>query len=140
MYNAACKCDAYCDGILVLFCVSAMLNVAFVWSCVNLLVCLCYAVLVWVFVHATALWGIVQCNWVIVQGCISDMVHSGCTGQLEIIRHQQLSDTLGLYDIFLHTGESHQFRRRKGHPSKSQNMKKETSKRSRNWHANLKQR
>ena len=48
----------------------------------------------------------------------------GHTGHQAIIGHQQLSDTVGLYGVFLHTPESRQFRRGKGHRSKSQNTKK----------------
>ena len=36
------------------------------------------------------------------------------TGQQAIIRHQQLSDTVGLYGVFLHTRESRQFHRGRG--------------------------
>ena len=45
------------------------------------------------------------------------------TGHQAIIGHQQLSDAVGLYGVFVHTRESRQFRRGKGHRSKSQNMK-----------------
>ena len=62
------------------------------------------------------------------------------TGHLAVIGHQQLSDAVELYGVFLHTLELRQFRWGKGHRSKSQNTKKWTSRRSRNWHAYLKQR
>ena len=62
------------------------------------------------------------------------------TGQQAIIKHQQLSDTVVLYGVFLHTRESRQFRRGKGYRSKSQNTKKETSRWPINSHAYLKQR
>ena len=45
------------------------------------------------------------------------------TGHQALIGHQQLSDTVGLYGVFLHTREPRQFRRGKGHRSKSQNTK-----------------
>ena len=46
------------------------------------------------------------------------------TGHQALIGHQQLSDAVGLYGVFLHTRESRQFRWGKGHCSKSQNTKK----------------
>ena len=46
------------------------------------------------------------------------------TGHQAIIGHQQLSDTIGLYGVFLYRRESRQFRWGKGHRSKSQNTKK----------------
>ena len=51
-------------------------------------------------------------------------VGSDTTGHKAIIGRQQLSDTVGLYGVFLHTRESRQFRRGKGHRSKYQNTKK----------------
>ena len=55
---------------------------------------------------------------------IFEVIQNYCTGHQAIIGHQQLSDTVGLYGVFLHTPESRQFRRGKGHRSKSQNTKK----------------
>ena len=46
------------------------------------------------------------------------------TGHQALIGHQQLSDAVGLYGVFLHTRESRQFRWGMGHRSKSQNTKK----------------
>ena len=46
------------------------------------------------------------------------------TGHQAVIGHQQLSDAVELYCVFLHTRESRQFRWGKGHPSKSQITKK----------------
>ena len=46
------------------------------------------------------------------------------TGHQAVIGHQQLSDAVELYGVFLHKRESRQFRWGKGHPSKSQYTKK----------------
>ena len=46
------------------------------------------------------------------------------TGHQAVIGHQQLSDAVELYSVFLHTRESRHFRWGKGRPSKSQNTKK----------------
>ena len=52
------------------------------------------------------------------------ILYLSSTGHQAIIGHQQLSDTVGLYGVFLHTRESRQFRRGKGYRSKSQNTTK----------------
>ena len=41
-------------------------------------------------------------------------LHRFNTGHQAVIRHQQLSDTVGLYGVFLHTRKSRQFRRGRG--------------------------
>ena len=61
------------------------------------------------------------------RGLIGSLVWTGLnntTGHQALIGHQQLSDAVGLYGVFLQTRESCQFRWGKGHRSKSQNTKK----------------